>query len=69
MKNKINNEIGEEQFGFKPNNGTREAIFCLNIISQKFIAVQKEIYAGFIDYLIESITYNLLNVWKRSESM
>ena len=50
IKYKIDNEIGEEQFGFRANNGTREATFCFNIISQKFITVLKEIYACFIDY-------------------
>ncbi|GFR91923.1 endonuclease-reverse transcriptase, partial [Elysia marginata] len=36
MKRKIKYEISDEQFGFRPKLGTREGIFCLNTIMQKF---------------------------------
>ena len=50
MKNKLNQENGKEQFGFQANKGTRDAIFCFNILTQKQMEVQKDLYACFIDY-------------------
>ena len=50
IKQKINREIGEEQFGFCPGSGTREGIFCISNIIQKHIQVNKELYTCFIDY-------------------
>jgi hypothetical protein len=47
---KIDREISEDQFGFRPFNGTREAIFCIRQIIEKYIEVQKDIYVCFIDY-------------------
>ena len=49
-KERINVEIGDEQFGFRPGSGTREGIFCINGIVQKYINVNKELYTCFIDY-------------------
>ena len=48
--NKIDSEVGPTQFGFRPGSGTREAIFSFNILAQKFIEVDQEIYTCFIDY-------------------
>ena len=48
--NKIDSEVGPTQFGFRPGSGTREAIFCFNILAQKFIEVDQDIYTCFIDY-------------------
>ena len=50
MKCKINEEVGEEQFGFRKGTGTTEGIFCMNILAQKPIETQKDIYVCFIDY-------------------
>ena len=50
MRKKVDNEVGEEQFGFRAGSGTREGIFCMNTIAQKHIQIQKELYACFIDY-------------------
>ena len=50
MKSKLNQEDGKEQFGFQANKGTRDAIFCFNILAQKQMEVQKDLYACFIDY-------------------
>jgi hypothetical protein len=50
IQNKINLELEEEQFGFRKNSGTREAIFCIRMIIEKYIEVDKPIYACFIDY-------------------
>ena len=50
MVMKIDREIAEAQAGFRKESGTREAIFDLKILAEKYIEMQKEIYACFIDY-------------------
>ena len=50
ITNKIDIEVGCEQAGFRKNSGTREAIFCLKIITEKYLEMGKELYACFIDY-------------------
>ena len=50
MRNKIRPEISEVQFGFVADKGTRNAIFTLNMLLERSIEVQKDIYLCFIDY-------------------
>ena len=50
IKAHINIEVGEEQFGFRAGSGTREGIFCLNVLAQKHLEVNKDMYICFIDY-------------------
>ena len=50
IKHVIDTEVDEVQFGFRSGRGTREGIFCFNILAQKHIEVQKEMYVCFIDY-------------------
>ena len=50
ISKKIDKEVGETQFGFRPGSGTREGIFCFNILAQKFIEVDRDLFACFIDY-------------------
>ena len=50
IKLKLNSEIGKEQFGFRPNSGTRDAILCYSMLAQKEMEVQRDIYVCFIDY-------------------
>ena len=45
----MDTEASEEQFGFKQNSGTREAIFTMRNIIETYISKQKEVYARFID--------------------
>ena len=47
---KIDNEVGPTQFGFRPGSGTREGIFCYNILAQKHLEVDRDLYTCFIDY-------------------
>ena len=42
--------MGCEQAGFRKNSGTRETIFCLKVITEKYLEIGKELYACFIDY-------------------
>ena len=49
ISDKINREVGDEQARFRKH-GTREGIFHLKMIVEKYIETQKDIYACFIDY-------------------
>ena len=42
--------MGQTQFGFRPGSGTREGIFCFNILAQKHIEVNQDLFTCFIDY-------------------
>ena len=44
-------ELLDEQFGFKPGKGTRNATLCLRTIMEKCIEKQKDLYICFIDYV------------------
>ena len=46
----IDKEVGPTQFGFRPGSGTREGIFCYNMLAQKHLEVDQELYTCFIDY-------------------
>ena len=50
MRNKINFEISEEQYGFQPDKGTRNAIFIMRMISERAIEVKTPLYVCFVDY-------------------
>ena len=43
-------ETSEVQYGFMPDRGTRNAIFVLRILVERFIEKQKYVYVCFIDY-------------------
>ena len=47
---KVEAEISENQSGFQPGKGTREGIFNLRIITQRYLEVQKPVYICFIVY-------------------
>ena len=47
---KIDDEVGETQFGFRKESGTREGIFSLNTIAQKYMEVKEDLNLCFIDY-------------------
>lgn len=48
--NKCEEQINDTQFGFRKGLGTREAIFCLNVLTQQCRDMNVDIYACFIDY-------------------
>ena len=50
ITNKIDKEVGCEQAGFRKNSGKREAIFCMKVITEKYLEMGKELYACFIDF-------------------
>ena len=48
--NTIEREIGETQSGFRQKIGTREGIFNLRTVFDRYLEVHKEVYICFIDY-------------------
>ena len=50
IRNKLLPEISEEQFGFKKDCGTRNAIFVLRILAERSIEMQVDIHMAFVDY-------------------
>jgi len=50
IRRKIEENIGEDQYGFRANKGTRDGIMELNIIAQKAIKDHKTLYIGFVDF-------------------
>ena len=50
-KTTIREKLSDEQFGYKPGKGTRNATLCLRAIIEKCIETQKDLYICFIDYV------------------
>lgn len=48
--NKCEEQINDTQFGFRKGLGTREAIFCMNVLTQQCRDMNVHMYACFIDY-------------------
>ena len=46
----IDRVIGENQSGFRKRKGTRDGIFNLRTISERYLKKQKDLYICFIDY-------------------
>jgi hypothetical protein len=49
LEKKVEDNLSENQFGFRKNIGTREAILCLRIMIEKSIDVNKTLYVVFVD--------------------
>ena len=51
IERRIRNEtkIGEQQFGFMPGKGTRDAIFAIRQMMEKYEEKQRKLYLVFID--------------------
>lgn len=47
---KVESEIGDSQFGFRGGFGTREALFSLQVLVQKCLDQQCDVFACFIDF-------------------
>lgn len=50
IKNECENELQETYFGFRNGMEAREAIFCLQVLLQRCLNQQKDVYLCFIDY-------------------
>jgi len=49
-RNKVRQEISEEQYGFMDDMGIRIAIFVLRLMAERAIEMQKDLCICFIDY-------------------
>ena len=50
MKNKIEQYVDDEQFGFRKGRGTRDAILVLRCIMERALEKQKDLYMCFVDF-------------------
>ena len=50
-KTTIREKFSDEQFGYKPGKGTRNAPLCLRAIIEMCIEKQEDLYICFIDYV------------------
>lgn len=46
----LEQDISETQFGFRDGLGTREALFALNVLAQRCMDMNQDLYICFIDY-------------------
>lgn len=49
MENKIKEKLGYDQYGFRKNKGTREAILGLRILMEKQLELDKNMLIAFVD--------------------
>ena len=49
-RSKLSPEFGKEQYGFREDTGTRNAIFMLRMLTERAVEMQKNVYVCFIDY-------------------
>jgi len=51
IEKNIDENLAEDQLGFRKNGGTRETIVCLGNKVQKSFTVNKKVYITFVDLL------------------
>ena len=51
IRGRTTGEVSEEQYGFTPDKGTRNAIFILRMLAERAIEMQRDVYVCFIDYV------------------
>jgi len=50
IEKKIEDVLGEDQFGFRKGKGTRDAIWMLRIISERTLEINEKLSVCFIDW-------------------
>ena len=58
IEKKIEDVLGEDQFGFRRGKGTRDAIGMLRIISEGTLEIDEELSVCFIDWQKEFVRVN-----------
>ena len=67
LRSNDNDIITDAQFGFQPNRGTAEAIFCLSTIIDTTLHVRKKIlYCCFIDFKKAFDSVERMKLWKKT---
>ena len=49
-RNKVRQEISDEQYGFMKDRGIRNAIYMMRLMAERAIEMQRDLYVCFIDY-------------------
>jgi len=49
-RNKVRQEISDEQYGFMKDRGTRNAIYMMRLMAERAIEMQRDLYVCFIDF-------------------
>ncbi|RVE51364.1 hypothetical protein evm_003919 [Chilo suppressalis] len=49
-RKRCDEQLGDSQFGFRSGVGTREALFAVQVLIQKCLDMQQDVYLCFIDY-------------------
>ncbi|KAI5735741.1 hypothetical protein M8J77_022050 [Diaphorina citri] len=62
IESKIEQHLGEDQFGFRKGRGTRDAMGCMRMMGEKMIEVNKNLYVCFIDWekAFDRVDWNIL---------
>ena len=62
IEKKIEENMGDDQFGFRRGKGTRDAIGCLRMIGERMLDVNKDLYVCFIDWekAFDKVNWNIL---------
>ena len=50
LKRKIEENLTQDQFGFRSGKGTTNAIFALNMVIERAVEKQKDLYLCFVDF-------------------
>uniref|UniRef100_A0A8D8TK36 Craniofacial development protein 2 n=1 Tax=Cacopsylla melanoneura TaxID=428564 RepID=A0A8D8TK36_9HEMI len=71
INKKLDENISNTQFGFRNGFGTREALFAYNVMVQRCLDVNQDVYACFIDYnkAFDKVRHTLLINILREENI
>ena len=50
IENKIRDETGQDQLGFKTSRGTRDVIAVMRTLKEQSIELEKDLYISFVAY-------------------
>jgi hypothetical protein len=62
IETKIDENLTEDQFGFRKNRGTQEVILCLRNAVDKSFKVNKKLYIAFVDLMkaFNNLKWNIM---------
>uniref|UniRef100_A0A8D8XS53 Craniofacial development protein 2 n=1 Tax=Cacopsylla melanoneura TaxID=428564 RepID=A0A8D8XS53_9HEMI len=62
IERKIEDNMGDDQFGFRKGRGTRDAMACVRMLSEKMLEFNKELYVCFVDWekAFDRVDWNIL---------
>ncbi|KAI5715694.1 hypothetical protein M8J77_020891 [Diaphorina citri] len=62
IEGKIEEHLGDDQFGFRKGRGTKDAMGCLRLLGEKMMEMKKKLYICFIDWekAFDRVNWNIL---------